>query len=293
MSGLCMQAFAKINLCLDILGIRPDGYHEVRMIMQQLSLFDTVSIRKTDEPGIRLFCSDPALPTDSRNLMVQAAERVYEHCGIQGGLRMELQKNIPAAAGLAGGSADAAAVIVLMNRLYELGLSGEEMQKIGLRVGADVPYCIYGGTALSSGIGEKLTPLPPCPSCGILLVKPEKGASTREIYSAWDALSDPFRPDVDAGIEALRKGDLGLLAKSLGNSLEPVTRARIPVIGEIREAMLSCGAEGAVMSGSGPTVFGLFPDIISAEKAGETLKEQFPDCFVSCAEPVNRAQPSS
>ena len=287
MNECSTEAFAKINLCLDVTKKRPDGYHEVRMIMQQLSLSDRVTVQKTDEPGIRLRCSDPGLPTDSRNLMVRAAERFFAYCDIQGGISMCLEKNIPLAAGLAGGSADAASVLVLLNRLFDCGLSDPELQKIGLSVGADVPYCIMGGTALAERIGEKLMKLPSCPPCGILLVKPERGASTKEIYTAWDALPVPFHPDVDLGIKALKDQDLRTLAGTLGNGLEAVTKALIPEIGEIEEQMLRFGALGACMSGSGPTVFGLFKDRSSADLAGEKMKGYFPDCRIISAEPIN------
>ena len=286
MTECSTQAHAKINLCLDITGIRPDGYHEVRMIMQELSLSDTVSIRREETPGIRLQCSDPGIPSDGRNLMVRAAERLAEFCGIGLSVSMRLEKKIPAAAGLGGGSSDAAAVILLLDRLYGLGLSVEEMQRIGLSVGADVPYFLIGGTALAEGIGEKLTELPPCPPCGILLVKPEEGASTREIYHAFDALREPLHPDVDQGIGALRNRNLTALALALGNSLERVTGGMLPVIGEIEDRMRGLGALGACMSGSGPTVFGLFGDLRTAENAGKKMKEYFPDCFTAAAEPV-------
>ena len=281
------RAFAKINLALDVLGVREDGYHRVRMIMQEISLSDTVEIEKREEPGFCLLCDEPGIPTDGKNLAVRAASDMFRAYGLMGGLTIRLKKRIPAAAGLAGGSSDAAAVIRLVNVLYRLELSEQKLRETGLKIGADVPYCIQGGTALSEGIGEILSPLSPCPDCGILLCKPEEGASTAEIYRAFDALENPCHPPVDEGIRALIAGDFAALSRAAGNSLEAVTKKKIPLIGEIEEEMLRSGASASCMSGSGPTVFGLFPDLRAAEAAEKALKKAFPSCFTAAVRPVN------
>lgn len=285
MMELQKKAYAKINLSLDVLGKRPDGYHEVRMIMQQLELSDRIRVERTEKPGFRLVSSVPGLPTDEKNLMVRAARLMFDKFSLSGGLDMELEKNIPVAAGLAGGSSDAAAVICSVNELFGLGLSLGRLQEIGVLIGADVPYCILGGTALSEGIGERLTVLPPCPPCEVLLCKPPFGASTAEIYKAFDSLPSPFHPQVDAGVSALRKRNLRDLLPAVGNSLEEVTAGKLPVIPEIEKIMLEEGALAACMSGSGPTVFGLYEDEKAAGKAGERLKSLWSDCFTAVTSP--------
>lgn len=255
-----VQAPAKINLALDVTGVREDGYHKVRMIMQAIRLSDRVSLRKIARPETVLKTNLPFLPTGKGNLAYDAAELFIKSTGIQAGVFIEVEKNIPVAAGLAGGSTDAAAVLCGMNELFETGLSDAELQALGLKLGADVPFCMMGGTALAEGIGEKLTRLPDAPSFHVLLVKPDRGASTKEIYGRLKLSDDTVHPDIDGMIRAIEKEDRLGIAGRLGNVLEPVTGQLCPEISEIERQMKSFGCEGVMMSGSGPTVFGLFAD---------------------------------
>ncbi len=284
---LTLQKAAKINPALDVCALRPDGYHLVRMIMQTVSLYDTVTLTRETQKGITLKVSDPRLPADRWNLMVRAAELLFMEFDIPGGLSMDLQKEIPLSAGLAGGSADAAAVIEGMNELFGLGLTLSEMQKYGLRLGADVPFSLMGGTALAENIGEELTALPPFPDFGILLVHPDTEVATKAVYRGWDALKVPFHPDVEGFIQALLKGDRERIPALLGNGLEAVSRELCPKIPVIEEALLDAGALGASMSGSGPTVFGLFEDLGAAENAADPLRARFPGADVLTVRPVN------
>lgn len=278
METIRLEAHAKINLSLDVLRRRADGYHEVRMVMQTLGLCDEIWL--TPLPGraeiiLSPYCAETgkkqpadALPYDDRNLMYRAARLMRETFGIRDGVRMQLLKRIPMAAGLAGGSSDAAAVIRGMNDLFELHAGEETLRTLGVRIGADVPYCLLGGTALAEGIGEKLTPLPPAPSCRVLLVKPKQGVSTKQVYEALRVGERPeeVHPDIDGVLSALQDKNIRKLCGEMGNILELVTEPLVPEIAKIKEAMLGLGAMGALMSGSGPTVFGLFTD-------GELLKQ--------------------
>lgn len=270
-------AYAKINLSLDILGTLPNGYHEVCMIMQSLSLHDTVTLTKAEAPKILLTCSDSSLPTDAGNLAYRAAAAFFEHFQIKGGVCIDLEKRIPCAAGLAGGSSDAAAVLRGLNTLFDVNASFEELSAIGVTLGADVPYCLFLGTALSEGIGERLTRLPDAPDCFCLLVKPEAGASTGLIYKNYDALEPTGvirHPDTPALLASLDRKDYGFLCRHLCNVLEPVTLQLVPEIAELLSEVAALGADGVRMSGSGPTVFGLFSDKEKAEAATETLKSR-------------------
>ena len=266
-----IRAYAKINLCLDVLGRRPDGYHEVRMIMQQLELCDGIELEMLPQPGIELTVSDPSVPSDGRNLMYRAAALLQESCGIRKGIRMHLEKRIPSAAGLAGGSSDAAAVLTGMNELFGLGLSQAELREKGRQLGADIPYCILGGTALSEGIGEILTPLSTGLRLPVLLVKPSAGCSTPEVYGAYDRLkaqgTELPQPDVDAMLSALKHNEKEELYRTVCNVLEPAVIPSVPLVKRIREDLLRNGASAACMSGSGSTVFGLFEDETVMEAA--------------------------
>lgn len=269
---MTLEARAKINLTLDVTGVRDDGYHLVRMIMQSVKLHDTVQLTAREEPGLSLRTDSPAAPSDSSNLMWRAAELLMKNCGIRAGLDMELQKRIPVAAGMAGGSTDAAAVFTGMNELFSLGLSQEELMRLALPLGADIPYCIMGGTALAEGIGEILTPLPAMPACTILVARPDIEVSTGSVYRALDAKPVIRHPDTERALQALQDQSLPDLAGCMENVLEEVTAASRPVIGEIRERMLEAGAVGARMSGSGPVVFGLFEERNAAEASLEQLR---------------------
>ncbi len=260
MEQITEKCYAKINLGLDVTGIREDGYHLVRMIMQTIGLNDVITLKKTKERQVSMEGSRADLPCDDSNLCVKAAKLIQNEYPQAGGVHIILEKNIPVAAGMAGGSTDCAGVLRGMNRLYELGLSDEQLMKLGVQLGADVPYCIKGGTMLSEGIGEVLSTLPDVMNCSVLIAKPKRGASTKEIYQALDALENPKHPDIDSLINALKTQDYQMLCTNLGNILEGVTMPLIPEIGQIKELMTESGCDGVLMSGSGPTVFGLFLD---------------------------------
>lgn len=268
-----LKAFAKINLGLDVIGRREDGYHQVRMIMQTIRMFDQLEIEKSSTPGIRLSVNLPYVPTDSGNLVYRAASLLMEEFSIQEGADIRLNKFIPVAAGMAGGSSDAAAALVGVNRLFDLGLSRKELMERGLRLGADVPYCVMRGTALAEGIGEKLTRLPALPSCYILIGKPGISVSTKYVYTNLKLDARTEHPDIDGIIEALENQDLGGVTGKMGNVLESVTIPRYPVIEKIKDLMKAEGALNALMSGSGPTVFGIFDDRKTAERAQQKLRD--------------------
>ena len=273
MKELKLKAMAKINLGLDVLRKREDGYHDLRMIMQTVRLYDRVQLTVTEAPGIRVKTNLSFLPVNEDNLVYRAAKLLMEEFEVKKGLFIQLEKRIPVAAGLAGGSSDAAAVLVGVNRLFGLGLTQKELMERGVRLGADVPYCILRGTALAEGIGENLTGLPAPVPCHVLLAKPKIHVSTKFVYGNLRADELEEHPDIDGQIDALKAGDLYGLAERMGNVLETVTIPAFPVIQEIKEEMKRMGAVNAMMSGSGPTVFGLFDDKGKARKAYEKLKK--------------------
>ena len=269
-----LKAMAKINLGLDVLGKREDGYHEVRMIMQTIRMYDILDIRKTRRPGIVLTTNLPFIPTDQRNLVYKAAQMLMEEFDVEEGLSIKLRKFIPVAAGMAGGSSDAAAAFVGVNRLFHLGLTEEQLMERAVKVGADVPYCIMRGTVLAEGIGEELSVLPAMPKCTVLIAKPPISVSTKMVYEALDSKEIVEHPDIDGILEGLQKGDLHKVADSMGNVLEDVTIPMHPVIADIKQVMQDCGAIGAMMSGSGPTVFGLFENRASAREAQKMIRDK-------------------
>lgn len=264
---------AKINLGLDVVRKREDGYHEVRMIMQTIQMYDQIQLEVLDTPGIQVQTNLYYLPVNEDNLVYKAAKLLMDEFQIKQGLSIDLKKFIPVAAGMAGGSSDAAAVMVGVNRLFRLGLSMEELMKRGVKIGADVPYCIMRGTALAEGIGEKLTSLPSAPECYVLIAKPGIHVSTKFVYTNLKANELTYHPDIDGQIEAIRKRDLKKMAELAGNVLETVTIPAYPVIEEIKDIMKQEGALTACMSGSGPTVFGLFDSREKAQKAYDVLHE--------------------
>lgn len=274
MDKLELKALGKINLGLDILGKRENGYHDVRMVMQTIYLYDRVILEKTKTPGIRIATNLNFLPVNENNIAYKAADLLMKEYGLEGGIKIVLQKHIPVAAGMAGGSSNAAAVLFGMNRMYGLGLSEEALKQRGVRLGADVPYCIMRGTVLAEGIGEKLSALPPLPKCYVLVAKPPLSASTEKVYEKYDALETVEHPDIDEVIQGLEGADLKQIAAGMGNVLEQVMIPAYPVIGEIKKTMLACGALGAMMSGSGPTVFGIFESRSVAKKAAAKIKSR-------------------
>ena len=287
---MILRAHAKINLSLDVLSRREDGYHNIRMIMQTVGMYDRVElIPHTGRPGTDLSVNLPYIPSDERNLAFRAARLLMDEFGVRDGLSIRLRKFIPVAAGLGGGSSDAAAVLFGVNRLFHLGLSREALMERGSRIGADVPYCVLRGTALAEGIGEKLTPLPPMPSCDILLCKPPVNVSTKEIYTRLALSDETVHPDVDGQIRAIRENDLAGVAAGdrMKNVLEDVTSSLYPDIHRIEELMLSSGALQAIMSGSGPTVFGVFDDTGKARAASLELKRAFPGARTFLTWPEN------
>ncbi len=264
------KAYAKINLGLDVIGRLENGYHEVKMIMQMVGIYDVLTLQKQPQ-GIVVTTDNGELPTDENNLIYKAAKLMIEKYNISEGVRIHLEKNIPIAAGMAGGSTDAAGTFLGMNELFEIGASKEELCSLGVKVGADVPYCIMGGTALAEGIGEKLTALPEPPDCYLLIAKPDINVSTKYVYEHLDAEGVEKHPDIDGMIDALEKESLEGIITRLGNVLENVTVKKYPVIQKIKSCMLKNGAEGSLMSGSGPTVFGIFKEKDTAQKALEVL----------------------
>lgn len=268
-----LQAFAKINLGLDVLGKREDGYHEVRMIMQTIRMYDQLDMRKSVEPGIHLTTNKKYIPVDENNLVWRAAKLMMDTCGIMEGVSIHLHKVIPVAAGMAGGSSDAAATLVGMNRLFHCGLSKEKLMELSVQIGADVPYCVLRGTALAEGIGEKLTVLPPMPDCWILIGKPGISVSTKYVYTTLDLNTDTVHPDIDGMKKALEDGNLYGITERMGNVLQDVTIPAYPEVERIKEQMKTLGAVNAMMSGSGPTVFGIFDNEEKAQEACQKLRE--------------------
>ena len=274
MDEISLTALAKINLGLDVLGKREDGYHEVRMVMQTIHLYDRVEIKKTRSPHIHVETNLYYLPVNEDNLVYRAAKLMKDEFQIKEGVRIVLQKFIPVAAGLAGGSSDAAAVLVGMNRIFNLGLKQNKLMELGLKIGADVPFCIMRGTALAEGIGEKLTALPPMPKCPVLIAKPAISVSTKAVYEGLKLYDGMEHPDIDGVMEGIQQKDLKGVASHMGNILETVTIPMYPVIEDIKKLMLENGALNAMMSGSGPTVFGIFPDEQTALRCQAVLKAQ-------------------
>lgn len=269
-----LKALAKINLGLDVLGKRENGYHDVRMIMQSIYLYDDVKIERKAAPGIELSSNLFFLPTGDGNIAYKAAQMLMEEFGIEEGVRITLNKHIPVAAGMAGGSSNAAAVLFGMNRLFGLKLSRQELMERGVKLGADVPYCIMRGTVLAEGIGEELKELSSMPKCTVLIAKPPISVSTKVVYETLDASEITQHPDIDGLMDALEKGSLQEVAAHMGNVLEDVTIPMHPEIAQIKQVMKDCGALNAMMSGSGPTVFGLFENKMAARKAQHMIREK-------------------
>ena len=276
-----IKAYAKINISLDIVGKREsDGYHLLKMIMQNIDLYDEISIEKQKE-GITISCNKSYVPTDSRNLAYKAASLFKETYNIEDGVHIDIVKNIPVSAGLAGGSTDAAAVLKLMNKIFKVNASNEELMDLGLKLGADIPYCINGGTALCEGIGEKITTLPPFKDKILVLVKPSFGVSTKEVYKAFNLDRVRVHPKTENLIEAMAKDDLYYVANNMKNLLENVTLRKHNILIKIKEDMNRYGAVGSMMSGSGPSVFAFFDDMLKAQRCYEKMKENHREVFLT------------
>ena len=272
MDNISLKALAKINLGRDVVRRRDVGYHEVRMIMQTINLFDRLEIKKIKESAIKIHTNLFFLPVNENNLVYKAAKLLIDEFGIQEGVSVGLTKKIPVAAGMAGGSTDAAAMLFGMNRLFGLGLSKKQLMERGVKIGADVPYCIMRGTALAEGIGDKLSPLPAMVKCPVLIAKPQISVSTKFVYQNLKLDDKTVHPDIDRLIEDIRNKDLKAVSDHMGNVLESVTIPNYPVISQIKEQMMDSGAVGSMMSGSGPTVFGLFDDSRTAQLAFGKIK---------------------
>lgn len=255
--SLKIKAPAKINLALDVVADRADGYHEVDMVMQSLELADEITIKLSER--LQLGCSNKAIPTDRNNLAWQAAELLAEAAGKSAGAEIYIEKRIPMAAGLAGGSADAAGVLLGLNQLWGLGYSRERLMELALKLGADVPYCILQQTARAQGVGERLTVVPARLKCGVFIVTPNVPVATPWVYRHLDTPNIARHPHIDEVLEALIAGDLSGVVASWGNVLEEVVLPAFPVVRQLKERLLACGLKYNLMSGSGPTVFALDP----------------------------------
>ncbi len=273
------RAYAKINLSLDVLGQLENGYHEVEMVMQTVSLYDLVTVTKIED-GIEISTNLPFLPADKNNLAYKAAEEFFNYTKIKPCVHINISKRIPVGAGLAGGSSNASAVLKALNKLFDTKLSLKKLCELGVKIGADVPYCILGGTRLAKGIGEKLSPLPKIPPCHVLLVKPSFSISTKAVYEKIDNVKGYKHPDTQKLIEGIRESDIDKIATSMGNVLEEVSLADYPVLSTLKEELLSLGAIGAQMSGSGPTVFGIFKSADDAKAAKEKLWGKYKTVYI-------------
>ncbi len=272
MDQLKVKGYAKINLGLDVIRRLPNGYHQVKMVMQAIDLWDELTLERS-EGGITMTTNSDSLATDESNLVLRAARLMQETFSLKAGLTIHLQKNIPIAAGLAGGSTDAAAVMKGINRLFDLNVPLPKLMELSTAVGADVPFCILGGTALAEGIGERLTSLAPIPFCHILIAKPDISVSTKYVYEHLDSTGIEKHPDLDGMTAAISSGSLPGIISRMENVLETVTIPAHPVIAAIKRRLLKLGAEGSLMSGSGPTVFGIFTDEAAARHACLQLKD--------------------
>ena len=273
MNRIELKALGKINLGLDVLGRRENGYHDVRMVMQTLYLYDQITIIKKDTPGIEVKTNLFYLPVDENNLAYKAAKLLMDEFDVKEGISIYLDKHIPVAAGMAGGSSNAAAVLFGINRMFDLGLSQQELMDRGVKLGADVPYCIMRGTVLAEGIGEILTPLPALPKCYVLIAKPPISVSTKLVYEKLDSHEIEEHPDIDGILEGLEAQDIKKIASCMGNVLEKVTVEEYPVIEDIKNVMKEEGALNAMMSGSGPTVFGIFDNKHLARNAADKIRK--------------------
>lgn len=277
-----IQAFAKLNLTLDILGKREDGYHDLRMVMQSITLADTLTLEENQGEGLRVSANLRFLPTGEKNLAAAAALRFWEALGREPeNLDIRIEKRIPVCAGMAGGSSDAAAVLRALNQRSGKPFSPKELARLGERVGSDVPYCVLGGTALAEGRGEVLTPLAPLPRCWVVACKPDFPISTPELFAQADRVKLRRRPDTAGLVAALEAGDLGGVARRMYNVFEDVLPARLYTrVAEIKNILIQCGALGANMSGSGPTAFGLFDRLEAAQEARACLAQRYRDTFL-------------
>lgn len=284
------KAYGKINIGLDVLGKRSDGYHEVKMIMQTVSLYDRITItRHKNSSDIVLETNLNFLPINENNIVYKAAKLLKDEFGFPDGLSIKLEKHIPVAAGMAGGSTDAATTLELINTMYSLNLSKEDLMKRAVTLGADVPYCILKGTALCEGIGEVLTPIKPLMPCYILIVKPPIYVSTKFVYDHLKINELKSHPDIDGIVSAINVGNLDTMSQKMGNVLEVITEENYPVITSIKKLMLQNGAISSLMSGSGPTVFGIYDDEEKINQAATFFKTNYPSYRTYVTKPINNS----
>lgn len=281
MRKITEKAYAKINISLDITGKREDGYHEMLMVMQTVTLSDDVTVELTDGEKSFAQCSLRFIPNDERNLAVKAANVFFTKLGKRGAARITLDKNIPVGAGMAGGSSDAAAVLRALNALYEKPFNRAELEAIASEVGSDVAFCVSGGTALASGRGDVLAPLSPLPDCYIVICKPEFSISTPELFKKIDSIKLHCHPDTAGILEALDEKNLRNLSRRMYNVFEDVPDRRLSTVAEIKSQLIDHGALGAVMTGTGSAVFGIFDNLTSAENAADSLRETYRYCYIS------------
>ena len=284
------KAYAKINLGLDVLGKRDDGYHLVKMIMQNVDIYDTLTFTRTTDGKVTLKANDDTIPVDDSNLICKVARQLQEKYSVTYGAEIELVKRIPVAAGMAGGSTDGAAAYRALNELWELGLSDKELCELAVKLGADIPYCIIGGTALSEGIGEVLTPIEGKAKYHLVVAKPDIMVSTGWVYTELDSTEITRHPDIDAVKAAIEEGDVKRMCSEIHNVLEPVTTAKYEVIKDIEKVLEDSGAVKAFMTGSGPTVFAVFDNEDKAKKGFEAVKKSglAPQLFLT--KPIDPAQ---
>jgi 4-diphosphocytidyl-2-C-methyl-D-erythritol kinase len=277
---MILKAYAKINISLDVVGKKEDGYHLLKMIMQSIDLYDLIQISKANE-GINITCDRQYVPTDERNIAYKAAKLFIDTYKIKSGINIDIKKNIPVAAGLAGGSTNGAAVLKAMRDIFKYNISDKDLMDLGLKIGADIPYCIAGGTALCEGIGEKIKQLKPFKEKILVLVKPNFGVSTKEVYKNFDLTKVYIHPNTEALIDAMNKEDLNLVSLNMKNLLENVTLRRYSILREIKDGLIKDGALGSMMSGSGPTIFGFFDDMLTAQNCFLHMKEKYEEVYIT------------
>ena len=286
MDRLKREAYGKINLMLNISGVRADGYHTLETIMQTVGLYDMIEVVKTEEKGIRLTCDLPYIPTDERNIAYKAAEKFIERTGYAGGLEIHIEKTIPVGGGMAGGSTNAAAVLNMLNEMCGFPISESELEAIALTLGADVPFCLKRGTYLCEGIGEVMTRLPDLPKCYIVVCKPRASVSSKNAYGVYDQYAHPQHYDHTRMIDGLHKRDIHAVAEAMGNSFEAPIGELCPEILEIKQKMLEMGALNAAMTGSGSVVFGIFDDVDEAHRAKNALRAERYRTY--CVKPIKK-----
>ena len=277
---MLVKAYAKINISLDVIAKREDGYHELKMIMQNIDLYDVLNFNKA-KSGINISCNKIYIPTNEKNLVYRACKLFINIFNIEEGVDIYIKKNIPVAAGLAGGSADAAAALVTMNELFKVNATQKELMEIGLKIGADVPYCIVGGTALCEGIGEIITSLKPFKNHVLIILKPAFGVSTKDVYENLDLFKIYKHPNTEELIKAINVDDVKFISNSMKNILENVTLRKYPVLRTIKKEICESGALGAMMSGSGPTIFAFFEDMLKAQRCYDKMKLKYKEVYIT------------